>query len=359
MQIRQNFTEVQVMEWYDLYLGGLSCTKIAKQNGITVGTVCNYFKRYGLKVENRASVSNIDNETLLKEYLSGKSLTKISNKFHCNRSKISNRLKSLGISVINKQNQTLFNENVFDVIDTEEKAYWLGFIFADGSISSHKEGQKKRYRFEITLGEQDKDHLYKFNKFMEHEQNNVKSKPVKYKDEIRMSYRWMISNKHLWTVLNDYGCTPNKSLTLQFPKIKLSTQLKLAFVRGYFDGDGCISFHDKSHTKPFCSIVGTTDFLHEIQNTIFEIDKKLVKNHDNNTITMVYQCVGTKALELMYMLYYKANIFLNRKYKLFLYFKDCRFKAKALKLLEGKIGEGWDANPELIADLKDLQQCNA
>ena len=74
-------------------------------------------------MENRASVSNIDNETLLKEYLSGKSLTKISNKFHCNRSKISNRLKSLGISVINKQNQTLFNENVFDVIDTEEKAY--------------------------------------------------------------------------------------------------------------------------------------------------------------------------------------------------------------------------------------------
>jgi hypothetical protein len=32
---------------------------------------------------------------------------------------------------------------------------------------------------------------------------------------------------------------------------------------------------------------------------------------------------------------------------------------KALKLLEGKIGEGWNANPELIADLNDLQQCNA
>ena len=42
-----------------------------------------------------------------------------------------------------------------------------------------------------------------------------------------------------------------------------------------------------------------------------------------------------------------------RKYQKILQIKDCRFKAKALKLLEGKIGEGWDINRELINDIKD------
>jgi len=66
----------------------------------------------------------------------------------------------------------------------------------------------------------------------------------------------------------------------------------------------------------------------------------LQKNDKNNDITLVYTKVGAKAVAIMYMLYYKSNIYLNRKYNLFLQFKNCRFKAKALKLLEGKIGEG-------------------
>lgn len=360
MTNRYNFTEEQVMKMYDLYLSGLSCTKVAKQNGTTPSTICNYFKKYGLKVENRQNKVNIDLQMLLKEYQSGKSLEQISKEHHQNRHRLSKILKEQNVKVINRQNKLRFNENIFDNIDTEEKAYWLGFIFADGTISSHKPNKKKSYRFELTLCEKDVNHLYKFNKFMQHVNNNVKPKPVKYKDEIKMSYRWSVSNKHLWEVLNNYGCVPGKSLILQFPKnIFNSNLLKVAFIRGYFDGDGCISFSDKKHLKPCCSIVGTSNFLNEIKNSIFDNSHKLTKSHDENNITMVYSISGTKAMMLLYMLYYKSHIFLDRKYKLFLYFKDCRFKAKALKLLEGKIGEGWDANPELIADLKNLQQCNA
>lgn len=51
------------------------------------------------------------------------SLTKISERFGIKRSTLSNRLKELGIEVINYQNIAKFNENIFDVIDTEEKAY--------------------------------------------------------------------------------------------------------------------------------------------------------------------------------------------------------------------------------------------
>lgn len=346
---------------YDLYLGGLSCTQVAKQKGLTVSTVCNYFKRFGFKVENRQNkVCVINIKDLIKDYTDGYSLEQLSKKYHRKPSTLSSLLKELGINIINRQNRVRFNENVFDVIDTEEKAYWLGFIFADGNISSQKDNKKKVYKFELTIGEEDVEHLHKFNKFMQHEKDNVKLKPVKYNGTIRNSYRWTVSNKHLWEILNSYGCTPNKSLTLKFPTSVLSSNtLKLAFIRGYFDGDGCISFSDKTHTKPCISIVGTPDFLEAIKTQMLDSKHKLVKSHDNNNITMVYSLSGSEALAFMYKLYYKTHIFLNRKFKLFLYFKDCRFKAKALELLEGKIGEGWDANPELIADLKELQQCNA
>ena len=53
------------------------------------------------------------------------------------------------------KSRTVFDKNIFDTIDTEEKAYWLGFIYADGNISSHKEGVKNvivlNYHYQIMI----------------------------------------------------------------------------------------------------------------------------------------------------------------------------------------------------------------
>ena len=64
----------------------------------------------------------------------------------------------------------MINYNYFDVIDTENKAYWLGFIFADGCITTpyrvNKDGSIKNgiYRIEVSLKEDDKEHLDKLRK---------------------------------------------------------------------------------------------------------------------------------------------------------------------------------------------------
>ena len=146
----------------------------------------------------------------------------------------------------------------------------------------------------------------------------------------------------MWETLNNYGCVPNKSLILKFPDKSIFKDEKLIidFIRGYFDGDGCISFCDKTHTRPCISVLGTKDLLTHIDKYIFDDATTLYANSKNNDITLVYCKAGAKAVAFMYMLYYKSNIYLDRKYNLFLQFKDCRFKVKALKLLEGKIGEG-------------------
>ena len=78
-----------------------------------------------------------------------RSLTKLGNKYNIKRQDISKYLYSIGHEVVNYQNRLRCDETIFDVIDTEEKAYWLGFIFADGNISS------TGYKFEINLSGED------------------------------------------------------------------------------------------------------------------------------------------------------------------------------------------------------------
>ena len=90
------------------------------------------------------------------KYLYGNiSLTKLSKEYKIDRRTLSSYLKRVGITIVNRQNICKFNEHVFDNIDSEEKAYWLGFIFADGYISS----QEGNYNFEISLKGSDKEHL--------------------------------------------------------------------------------------------------------------------------------------------------------------------------------------------------------
>ena len=347
------FTQNEINEFIKLYNSGESCTQIAKKYNTTGNTISSMLKRNGIEVINRQNQLNFDINDVIEDYNKGKSLAQLAKKYKTTANCLSRKLKQKNIEIINQQNRTKFNENIFDSIDTEEKAYWLGFIFADGYISSINTGKKNKYGFEISLQLRDTNHLIKFNKFMQHEKNNVKT------DSFRC--RWSVVNKHLWETLNSYGCTPRKSLTLEFPNLEIFKDKSLIrhFIRGYFDGDGCISHQDKEQIIPVISVLGTVDFLSTIQNYILMDNCALIKNHDNNNVTFAIHRNAVKAIMFIYTLYYKSNIYLDRKYQKFLQYKDCRFKAKALELLEEKIGEGWDANPELIVDLKDLQQCNA
>jgi intein/homing endonuclease len=101
---------------------------------------------------------------------------------------------------------------------------------------------------------------------MQYNGNNVKCSNIKLNNKIFGRCRWSVQSKHLWNVLNSYGCVPKKSLILKFPSISIfdNKNLIVHFIRGYFDGDGCISYGNKSHTKCSINIVGTYDFLNTL-----------------------------------------------------------------------------------------------
>ena len=322
-------------------------TQIGKEYKCSYMVILRVLRENNVQVrDNRINRLNIEKD-ILPLFNKGISLTKIARQFNTDRHVLSEKLKSLGIDVINHQNESKFNEHIFDVIDTEEKAYWLGFIYADGYISSSTD----EYTFELSLKESDKQHLYKFNRFMQHIKDNVKVSKSICNNKIFGRCRWSVANKHLWNTLNNYGCTPNKSLILQFPKFSIFKSKKLIkhFIRGYVDGDGCISYVKTDDSKinsnysPQVSILGTKEFLGTLVK-LFNCGH--IKTTKSNCFNLVFS--QNKSRKLLHLLYDNASIYLNRKYNRAMFFENaCRSAKELAELLKSENGKDCDVNTVL------------
>lgn len=329
-----------------MYIKYGSAEKVGKELNIDPKTAVRYLKKLGYDFSNKTIVKTISYSDALNKYKNwNESLTKFCKKYHICLSHFTKYLRKNNIFVKNLQNECKFNEHIFDIIDTEEKAYWLGFIFADGYISSFEEGKKSNYRFELSLKESDINHLNKFNLFMEHKYNNVKVENVKCKDKIYRRCRWSICNKHLWETLNSYGCVPKKSLILQFPNTNIFQNKDLIkdFIRGYWDGDGCISYANKQHTRLTISALGTESFLKSINEFL---PKNIVIYKLKQKSTWAISANHNTAFKTLYFLYENSKIYLDRKYDL--YRQMSRLYEQLYKVLSGKIGEDCDVNIEII-----------
>lgn len=358
-------TSDQVQNILHLYtVEELSIAKISKNLGISSYVVTRTIKENGIEIINKQNALSFNLETdIIPLYEKGISLTKIAKQFGTTRDTLSKHLKKAGYKVINHQNETKFNEHVFDSIDTEEKAYWLGFIYADGYIdfTPLDPNKKSRYAFELSLKGSDIEHLNKFNIFMGHNKNIVKLSYVNYNGKKCLRCRWGAVNKHLWNTLNNLGCTPRKSLTLKFPDkdIFKDSSLIRHFIRGYFDGDGCLSYMKTNHSEvynyvPICSMLGTFEFLLKVKELLDNIGIKThnILREDSNAYRLGLSQNSSKLF--INMLYNNSNIYLDRKYKRAMFFKDgCRSAEELAELLQSENGESCDANTVLNSEIKE------
>lgn len=345
------------------YNSGTSLSQLSREYGVTGTTIGKYIRELGEEVYNKHNYISYDiEEDIVPLVQQGMSLTKIAQKFSTSRNTLSKKLKELGYEVINHQNETKFNDKIFDKIDTEEKAYWLGFIYADGYIDSSPldPNKKSKYQFELSLKESDVKHLYKFNSFMQHNKNNIKIGKVNLNDKTFFRCRWNVANKHLWETLNNYGCTPQKSLTLQFPEESVFKDKSLIrhFIRGYIDGDGCISHicsnSSKTHLSPIISVLGTKEFLQKLQQ-LLGVTGCMRLNNDSNQVTYALQFSSNISRYLCSLLYDNCTIYLDRKYSRAQFFKtkNCRSVEEFTELLQTENGESCDANPVVTEEIKE------
>ena len=202
-----------------------------------------------------------------------------------------------------------YNKQFFNSIDTEEKAYWAGFIAADGNI------RKDFLKMRIELNIQDYDHLEKFRKSI------AGNNPIK--ESVRPNNHSCyidINCKEMCLALNDLGITPKKSLTLDINIKKIPKDLRRHFIRGYFDGDGSLNNYKRENHNYLeweLSFISSNKFLNQILKELNK-ERKLYSCGNNYRF-----CFKSKKdiFEIIEYLYKDATIYLDRKYEKVLKFK--------------------------------------
>lgn len=253
-----------------------------------------------------------------------RSIAKLSLKYGINKKTLTKYLKQRNVEIISNGNKSEFNRDFFDIIDTEEKAYWLGFMYADGYIEQNK------YSVGLSLSIKDIEHLKKYNKALNYDRGlNISethqfgsSEHTNKKSETLYMVSTIITDRQLWEGLNSKGCVPNKSLILTFPDESIFVNKKLIFdfIRGYVDGDGSLGVYPHSKTNPTLEesllIVGTKPFLEGVQKYLGKGFLMQKPNCNENTYRLGYST--TKANKAATLLYKHATIYLERKYNIYI-----------------------------------------
>jgi len=267
------------------------------------------------------------NNKIIALYLSGKGTYQIATDCGCSQTFIMNVLKRYNIPRRTAQSYTtkyITNENFFNNVNTEEKAYILGFLYADGN-NYVKPG--RHYEISIKLQEKDRIILEKIRDYL-----SPKS-PIKIVGDSRTDNLYpllKINSKILTQQLTKLGCIPNKSLILTWPEWLIDPKLQQHFIRGYFDGDG--SIYSKKPTKTgyvnyAWAITSSNNFCNEVKNIIenhmqIHCSQSICKPKSNKITTSLSVGGNLQVMKILDWMYQDATIYMPRKYHKYLEFKN-------------------------------------
>lgn len=219
------------------------------------------------------SLDKVDIENILDLYYKNVSYENIIKELDISRRALFRVLKEQGINSKRKNRYTL-NESYFNKIDTEHKAYILGFIYADGYV-----GDEKHNNVVIAINEEDVSILEDIKKSIGfsgeiRRVDNVENCYKNSKPKVVLNF----SSKKMAIDLRKLGLYPNKSVSMKkLPNIQ--RDLYRHFIRGYFDGDGSISFSVKTsyhilkdgtekkyeYKSIIWNVIGTCSFLDDMK----------------------------------------------------------------------------------------------
>jgi predicted DNA-binding protein YlxM (UPF0122 family) len=248
-------------------------------------------------------------QQIVELYQTGLSCPKIGKQFNVSGEYVRCLLKKEGIPLrayhqLNRKHQV--REDFFDQVASQEQAYLLGLLFADGNVHT------KYNAITLKLQEQDHDFLLAMATLL-------MDKPILYLSQ--SNYVLKVSSHHMKQRLIDHGCIPNKSLSLRFPK--LDPIWHSHFVRGYFDGDGSIYRYRNDFG---CNLVSTQTFCQTTAQIITQAtgiegridhDKEMLQR--GNKITTILSYGGNRRLlKVLGWLYRDATVYLPRKHQKYL-----------------------------------------
>lgn len=192
--------------------------------------------------KNRWNYIQLDDKEICEKYKNGLSIIKLAKYYDVSIMKIRWVLFDNNIKLRPHVIQYNINHDFFNEIDTEEKAYILGLLYADGSVSNNKNATDNTITLRLQIS--DIEILERINKILETDRPIYIYKNNGYKGN---NYAMLtIKSKQIRDNLIQKGCGVNKTYTLKYPnKEVISDKLQSHFIRGFLDGDGSISFDGK------------------------------------------------------------------------------------------------------------------
>ena len=284
-----------------------SSRKVGKYFGVDHKTVTDFAKEIGYDYKVRDEISEETKQYIIDNY-SKKSSTMLSDELGIKPSTIIGIWHRNGLS--GKGHRVYFiDETTLDCIDTEEKAYFLGFFSADGCVSHNK---TKQDTITFSLHQQDSYILEKFYQLFKSDKKVL----INGKGYARFE----ISSDHICEQIYNLGFAPRKTYSNTF--CLLEKHLMPHYLRGYFDGDGSVG-EESILNKKHLSISGYEknmnkigDFLlkeKHISNSFGWDKRKQYTEHDDRFGSLVFTNKLNKYCFLKYI-YEDANIYLFRKY---------------------------------------------
>lgn len=220
-------------------------TKAINGSSITAGA-----KRRKLNTSQRSDLCNA--------YKSGASWSELEARFGMCESSLRRIVKKSGVWRPPGHYLHTVNDAYFRKIDTPEKAYFFGLLMADGTVF-HTRNNKRLGGFRINLESGDSHILEELKQAIGSNRKMRKLSPkiAGRKDQVLLA----VHSQQIAEDLVSHGCVPRKSYHAKYPH-HLSENLHRHFIRGYFDGDGCVSTYQRpSRIDLTCNFVGTEDIV--------------------------------------------------------------------------------------------------
>lgn len=208
-----------------------------------------------------------------------------------------------------KKLPTIEFENAFKEQD-EYACYWAGFIAADGNVDS-------KNRLRVMLNYDDTAHLEKLRDFLGSTHTISSNTTAYYRSSLELTSKELVQDLQTLFLIN-----PNKTDCLKFPAHLTDQQLSW-YMRGYFDGDGCIceSFSNKnSITSTLYTTIasGSVDFIYPAFSKLqllLNLGGSLQDFKDKNSMQIKFNT--NDSITLLTWMYKDAEVYLDRKYALY------------------------------------------
>ena len=297
----RRLTREEQQEIIKNYNSGLTMKQCGELQGVTASTVLRVLNAYGVPKRTKGGIYKLPESKIISEYLCGMSTIAIADKYNVTCNTIINILKVQDIKRDNRYANLSLDINYFETIDTVDKAYFLGFLIADGSINSNDN------TVSLSLSSKDVDILKIFANCV-HSSNKLYYR----KDKPEVSFR-VKCNK--WKQdLAQYGVVPRKTDISYIPRLNLNLMSHL--IRGLIDGDGWVSY--KSHQIGFCGNELCVTQLRDYLVETLGVYKVTVLHAEPHLWQVTWASKNDISIIGNYIYKDKQEFFLKRKYDNFL-----------------------------------------